>query len=79
MKGLSVFMLGFIPVFAVIVAASGGAVTSASMSTLLLNCGAGGLLHFKLCGAAAHGRVFGGEHRLLGISAYAKVGNSRNG
>ena len=32
MKGLSVFMLGFIPVFAVIVAASGGAVTSASMT-----------------------------------------------
>lgn len=41
MKGLSVFMLGFIPVFAVIVAASGGAVTSASMSTLLLTAAQG--------------------------------------
>lgn len=36
LKGTSVFMLSFIPVFAVIVAASGAAVTSASMSALLL-------------------------------------------
>ena len=36
LKGTSVFMLSFIPVFAVIVAASGAAATSASMSALLL-------------------------------------------
>lgn len=36
LKGTSVFMLSFIPVFAVIVAACGSAVTSASMSALLL-------------------------------------------
>lgn len=41
MKGLSVFMLGFIPVFAVIVAASGGAATSVSMSALLLTAAQG--------------------------------------
>lgn len=36
MKGSAVFMTSFIPVFAVIVAAGGGAVTSVSMSSLLL-------------------------------------------
>ena len=36
LKGTGVFMLSFIPVFAVIVASSGAAVTSASMSALLL-------------------------------------------
>ncbi|MEE1238921.1 MAG: hypothetical protein UHO61_03235 [Acutalibacteraceae bacterium] len=36
LKGTGVFMLSFIPVFAVIVAASGAAVTAASMSALLL-------------------------------------------
>ncbi len=36
LKGSSVFMTAFVPVFAVIVAASGSAVTSASMSSLLL-------------------------------------------
>ncbi len=36
MKGSAVFMTSFVPVFAVIVAASGGAVTSISMSSLLL-------------------------------------------
>lgn len=36
LKGTGVFMLSFIPVFAVIVAACGAAVTSASMSALLL-------------------------------------------
>ena len=41
MKGLSVFMLAFIPVFAVIVAASGGAATSVSMSALLLTAAQG--------------------------------------
>lgn len=37
MKGCSVFMTAFIPVFAVIVASAGGAVTALSMSTLLLS------------------------------------------
>lgn len=36
MQGSSVFMTSFIPIFAVVVAASGGAVTSVSMSALLL-------------------------------------------
>ncbi len=36
LKGTGVFMLSFIPVFAVIVTASGAAVTAASMSALLL-------------------------------------------
>lgn len=36
LRGTGVFMLSFIPVFAVIVAASGAAVTAASMSALLL-------------------------------------------
>ena len=36
MQGCAVFMMAFIPVFAVIVASSGGAVTSVSMSALLL-------------------------------------------
>lgn len=36
LKGTGVFMLSFIPVFAVIVAASGAAVTAVSMSALLL-------------------------------------------
>lgn len=36
LKGTGVFMLSFIPVFTVIVAASGAAVTAASMSALLL-------------------------------------------
>lgn len=36
MKGCAAFMLSFIPVFAAVVAASGKAVTAASMSTLLL-------------------------------------------
>lgn len=36
LKGVSVFMLGFIPVFAVIIAAAGGAATSVSMSALLM-------------------------------------------
>ena len=36
MKGVGVFMLSFIPVFAVICAASGAVLTSASMSALLL-------------------------------------------
>ena len=35
-KGCSTFMLSFIPIFASLVALSGGAVTAASMSTLLL-------------------------------------------
>lgn len=41
MKGLSTFMLSFVPVFAVIVASSGGAVTSVSMSSLLLTAAEG--------------------------------------
>ncbi len=36
MKGCAVFMMAFIPVFAVIVASSGSAITSVSMSALLL-------------------------------------------
>ena len=36
LRGIGVFMLSFIPVFAVIVAASGATVTAASMSALLL-------------------------------------------
>ncbi len=36
LKGVGTFMLSFVPVFAVIVAASGAAVTSVSMSALLL-------------------------------------------
>lgn len=36
LKGTGVFMLSFIPVFAVIVAAAGAAITAASMSALLL-------------------------------------------
>lgn len=36
LRGTGIFMLSFIPIFAVIVAASGAAVTSASMSALLL-------------------------------------------
>lgn len=36
-KGCSTFMLGFIPVFAAVVALSGGTVTAASMSGLLLS------------------------------------------
>jgi len=36
MQGCAVFMMAFIPVFAVIVASTGAAVTSVSMSTLLL-------------------------------------------
>ena len=36
LKGIGMFMLSFIPVFAVILAASGAAVTAASMSALLL-------------------------------------------
>lgn len=36
LKGIGVFMLSFIPVFAVIVASSGAAVTAASMSALML-------------------------------------------
>lgn len=36
LKGSSVFMLSFIPVFAAIIAASGGAVTSGIMSSILL-------------------------------------------
>lgn len=36
LKGCSSFMLGFIPIFAVVVSLSGGAVTSVSMSALLL-------------------------------------------
>lgn len=36
LKGIGVFMLSFIPVFAVIVASSGSAVTAASMSALML-------------------------------------------
>ena len=37
LKGIGVFMLSFIPVFAVIVASSGMAVTAASMSALMLS------------------------------------------
>lgn len=36
MKGCAVFMISFVPIFAVIVASAGGAATSISMSTLLL-------------------------------------------
>ncbi len=36
MQGCSVFMMSFVPIFAVIVASAGGAATSASMSALLL-------------------------------------------
>ncbi len=36
MKGCSTFMLSFVPIYAVIVASSGGALTAVSMSTLLL-------------------------------------------
>lgn len=41
LKGISTFMLSFIPVFAVITAASGAAATSASMSALLLTAAQG--------------------------------------
>ncbi len=36
MKGCSTFMLSFVPIYAVVVASSGGALTAVSMSTLLL-------------------------------------------
>lgn len=41
LKGISTFMLSFIPVFAVITAASGAAATSVSMSALLLTAAQG--------------------------------------
>ena len=41
MKGCSVFMTSFVPVFAVVTAASGSAATSASMSALLLGAAQG--------------------------------------
>lgn len=41
MKGCSTFMLSFVPVYAVIVASSGGAITAVSMSTLLLSAAQG--------------------------------------
>ncbi len=41
LKGISVFLLSFIPVFAVITAAAGGAATAASMSALLLTAAEG--------------------------------------
>ena len=41
MQGSAVFMTSFIPIFAVVVAASGGAVTSVSMSALLLTASQG--------------------------------------
>lgn len=41
MKGCSAFMLSFVPVFAVIVASAGGAVSSVSMSALLLGAAQG--------------------------------------
>lgn len=41
LKGISTFMLSFIPLFAVVTAASGAAATSASMSALLLTAAQG--------------------------------------
>lgn len=69
LKGISTFMLSFIPVFAVITAASGSGGNLRLNERAAAYGGSGRFLYIKLCNNAAYGRIYGGKHKRLCFSA----------